>query len=1153
MKKELRSLGFFDDAKQNSKEYIHQYIKLRLEALGLVDDDFDEAGPDGFLHLAKSLIINYRERERQFKNYLCPADQRIQNFIRNYFKGVDAPEINIPSFTFTLDFYGIARELSLPEKRDEYASEYLTSYRIKQGVLHNPRSDRRTTKGVFHIAEGGMPIPDDKKAVPLKTAALLLRKATTIEGDLFNLPFTEDCTKKAQIFVSLLLRPLVSPAVDGVTSKKSMEVRFFAPGSLVSNLDFVESIFGNGGSPYHISNDAGLDYEGWSGHTGCIILAPQLTKLTKKELGLPNVAEATERQKRDGMCWEKPEELYNDGSAFKLTMRTDEGTIVTVIADNYFGYSKKEIKTFISYAANLLGNAEEEHAGGALIFPSYNQGENQITKAENFSKTLEETAKIFPDLIDMQPEGYGKDRNYSDIFYIPELSRFDIKSQKISWTRKMKKGEEQDFSIKLLPGNTYILPNGHKYRMEKASGTLNYRLVETNAEGVFIHKPCTVSGGGKSEISKSISDSIISGSFFIKDFDSDFKQVEEIINFNYFSRFKLPAKGKKESRSFLSSKRSMGSSIKLLTPSTEFTDEYNAWLNSIPQYIKGIAFIVKRFYREEWGSDWKSQFSVDILNGQPGNELKYQNKKISARYLRVGYDDKGAWRTFKLRQDFVHSDKIQMEDDITVSTVVPVTILENLNPIVDNKSVKILQNCEYRFFQRPDEAIHRGFDKKAESDIASPNTFISNFEPLTTEDAKEMVEDVINFDLFTEPMSNLISEVAASNTKQYFVSSSNPRIVDGKPSKNVRYLQTRDDLTDPKTKYIAETGMRISRSLPTVKPIHVPVNAVLPGRRNNPAEKGIRPLAVYNPVHYQELPELFMDFVCSLTGKSPSTTGAGSEGALTKAPFNALCPVIDLNNALVSFILTGYHGFTTPAGYIGHKYRVDHDLSLLIPELWARMQPFEKNPAKMLENGELEKIQDFEYEGKLIPASILGYRITEKFVNGYFGRVFENPNVIFPEDMLRPEFQSMEQFADGIMNIVEAQQKVAQSYFRDGSINSACPPLKALLCIMAEGSYEGKGLNDPAIRRMFTYEYLIESDWYKARVMAKQQSDIAMYADRIRYIEKILREDVNLTPEISADLSARLETLKNHHEYVCSYEYAKFLNGTIGRDNIKRH
>lgn len=1147
MKRRKESLGFFENSQQNSKEYIHQYIKLRLEALGLVEENSVSDDADGFLHLAKSLIINYRERERQFKNYLCPADQRIQNFIRNYFKGVEVADITIPSFTFTLDFYGIARELSIPEKREEYFSDYLSSYRIKQGILHNPRNDRRTTEGVFHIAEGGMPIPDDKKAVPINTAAFLLKRATTIEGEIFNLPFTEDYQKKAQIFVSLLLRPLVAPQVEGIYHKKSMEVRFFAPGSLVSNLDFVESIFGNAGSPYHISNDAGLDFENWSGHTGCIILAPQLCKVTKKEAGLPNISMATQRQKRDGMCWESEDELYNNGVPFKLTMRTDEGVIVTVIADNYFGYSKKEIKTFISYAANLFGNAEEEHAGGALIFPSYNQGEGQITKAENFSTTLESIAKLFPQVIDMKPEGYGIDRNYPDILYVPELSRFDVKEQSVSWTKK-----KQDYKIKLLPGKTYIMPNGHKYRMEKASGTFNYRLVETNAEGVLIHKPCTVSGGGKSEISKSISDSIISGSFFIKDFESDFKKVEEIIGYNYFNRFKEPKKGKTDSRSFLSSKRSMGSSIKLLTPSPEFTVEYNAWLESIPQYIKGIAFIVKRFYREEWGSDWKRYFSVDILNGQPGNELKYQNRKLAARYLRVGYDDKGAWRTFKLRQDYVHADKIQMEDDITVSTVVPVSDLSNLNPIItDNKSVKILENCEYRFFQRPDEAIHRGLDKKAESDISSPNTFISNFEPLTTSDAKDMVEDVINFDLFTDPMRSMIQEVAERGNPKYFVSSSNPRLVNGKPTKNVRYLQTRDDIIDPKSKYVSEIGMRISRSLPLDKPLYVPVNSVLPGRRNNPSEKGIRPLAVYNPLHYQELPELFMDFICSLTGKSPSTTGAGSEGALTKAPFNALLPIIDLNNALVSYILTGYKGFTTPAGYIGSKYRIDHDLSLLIPELWARLNPAERDPLNMIASGELEKIEDFEYNGKKIPASILGYRITDKFVNGYFGRVFENPNVIFPEDMLKPEIQSLDEFADGVLNIVEAQQRVAQAYFRDGSINCAVPPLKALLHIMANGNYEGKGLDSKEIREMFTYESLIESDWYKARILAKQQSDISLFAAHIRYIEKIIREDQNLSQEMYHDLIDKLNQLKVHYEYICSYDYVKQLNGTLGKDHIK--
>ena len=49
--------------------------------------------------------------------------------------------------------------------------------------------------------------------------------------------------------------------------------------------------------------------------------------------------------------------------------------MVTLIADNYFGYCKKEVKTQISYSANLFGLAEEEHAGGALAFATFNLGD----------------------------------------------------------------------------------------------------------------------------------------------------------------------------------------------------------------------------------------------------------------------------------------------------------------------------------------------------------------------------------------------------------------------------------------------------------------------------------------------------------------------------------------------------------------------------------------------------------------------------------------------------------------------------------------------------------------------------------------------------------------------------------------------------------
>ena len=104
---------------------------------------------------------------------------------------------------------------------------------------------------------------------------------------LLELPFTDTQDEKALSYVSLMLKPLVVPAVAGFNREKRMEVRFFVPGNLVSNLDFVESIFGNGGDPFLPENDMSLDPQTWTGTTGCVILAPHLITLKKKDLGLP--------------------------------------------------------------------------------------------------------------------------------------------------------------------------------------------------------------------------------------------------------------------------------------------------------------------------------------------------------------------------------------------------------------------------------------------------------------------------------------------------------------------------------------------------------------------------------------------------------------------------------------------------------------------------------------------------------------------------------------------------------------------------------------------------------------------------------------------------------------------------------------------------
>ena len=287
----------------------------------------------------------------------------IQDFLESYLKDANVEVARLPSRAFVLDQYGLARALSLPPDKDEFESDIINSYRVKQGVLNNPKSDRRTTQGIFHIVEGGLPIPDDKIGVPKKVFANLLQRALNPPEKLMRLPFTSTQSDQAACWVSLLLRPLVCPEVRGYTSEKRMEVRFFAPGNLVSNLDFVESIFGNAGDPFLPENDDALDVEHWTGHTGCVILAPHLITEKKKDLGLPHWDDATLLQRRDGACWREENELYNGGKAFKIACRDERGVMVTIIADNYYGYCKKEVKDADQLFREFIGQLRRRTLG----------------------------------------------------------------------------------------------------------------------------------------------------------------------------------------------------------------------------------------------------------------------------------------------------------------------------------------------------------------------------------------------------------------------------------------------------------------------------------------------------------------------------------------------------------------------------------------------------------------------------------------------------------------------------------------------------------------------------------------------------------------------------------------------------------------------
>lgn len=1138
-----RSLGFYgqDHNPTEHRSRLIRYIKMKLAFMGVMPSTGDEE--EGVFDMAQDLIANHQEKRRLLSNHLCPADTRVQNFIDRYLADVDVKHsVRLPSSTFVLDYHGLARELSLPHNGDEFKAPLISSHRVLQGVLHNPRHDRRTTKGVFHVAEGGLPIPEDKKAVPKEVFGNLLGLALQPPEENMVLPFTANSDKKAEVFVSLMLRPIVVPEVPGVSKEKSMEVRFIVPGNLVSNLDFVESIFGNAGDPELAANDAGLDVEGWTGTSGMVILAPHLNYVTKKEVGLPHISDATERQKRDSMCWEKEDELYNDGSAFKITARTKEGVVVTVIADNYFGYCKKEVKTQIGFSANIYGLSEEEHAGGALVCPSYHLGYDFHHKPTT-DHTIADVKAGFPNTVDWHEDGHGIDKKWPNLIFVPEGSTFDSASQKVSWAN----GEK---SLKMLPENTYLLPSGYRVTLQRHPGAPSWRIVGTEPEGTFCHKPCTVSGGGKSEISKAFSDSYIFGPFFVNDLKSDLEAAEAIITKDYTDRFEVKIEKKTPSRKLLSHDRSMGSVIKLMTPSPEYTPEFNEWLESIPSHILSLVFLIKRFYQDDWAENWKEHFSVDIVNGVPGHELKIDGRKLVAIYVRMGFDENGAWRTFKLRQDFIASDKMQTEDDISASVVLPASALSNLNPEYSNPSVKILKNCEYRLFQRPDEAIHRGYDKQAEKDLSTMGAFISNFEPLDKDYAQNLKEDVIAYEAYTDPMRELID--VAVERDGTFVDSAHPRLVDGKPTKNPRYLQNRPDMVDPFKGYAMHISGRLKRKLNENSPVYFPVNAVLPGHRCNAPEKGVRPLAMYNPLHYLDLPELFMDYICSVTGKSPSTTGAGSEGALTKGPFNCLTATADLNNALVGMILTQYKGFFSAAGTIGPKVRVDHDISLFVPEIWSRIPASERDPDYMIEQGMLEKVEDIEVDGEVVKASYLGYRITNLFVANQMGKIFDKPMSVFTEEMLKPELQDQEVFVDGVRNLLQAYEKAAQNYLDDGSVAFACPPIQALIHIMAKGDWNGKTIDDPEVRNLFTLESMLESDWYQERLKEKQDREQSLWERHMVYLSSFRDQASHADQTESLGIETKLNLVKEKLADLEKPDFVDSLVGTIGADPIDR-
>jgi hypothetical protein len=251
-------------------------------------------------------------------------------------------------------------------------------------------------------------------------------------------------------------------------------------------------------------------------------------------------------------------------------------------------------------------------------------------------------------------------------------------------------------------------------------------------------------------------------------------------------------------------------------------------------------------------------------------------------------------------------------------------------------------------------------------------------------------------------------------------------------------------------------------------------------------------------------------------------------------------------------ILTGYGGFTSAAGYIGPRMRIDHDISLLVPEIWSRLPTYLREASALINEGFLDRLEDFEHEGRTVFASRLGYRINSHFVHRFCGAIFDASTTVLDEAMLKPELQDLACYVDGIENLVEAQRRVALGYLHDGSLEDACPPLEALLWIMATGEYHGMDIHHPRIRQLFTREHLLASDWYQQRLSTKQVRDLDRVQKQIRYLQAFMDQPGHEQYSRKLHLQERLDRALRNLATISDPSYLDALAGTLGADPMTR-
>ena len=99
---------------------------------------------------------------------------------------------------------------------------------------------------------------------------------------------------------------------------------------------------------------------------------------------------------------------------------------------------------------------------------------------------------------------------------------------------------------------------------------------------------------------------------------------------------------------------------------------------------------------------------------------------------------------------------------------------------------------------------------------------------------------------------------------------------------------------------------------------------------------------------------------------------------------------------------------------------------------------------------------------------------------------------------------------------------------------------------MVHGQYEGKDLNHPEFRALFTRENMLAGDWYGKRLAGKQKFDIQLWGQNVRRLEELLGKSSYAGEAQRLGVRERLEMARSQLQRVQAPDYLDFLHGSSG-------